>query len=75
LLLPLKSESLELGKFVETIALDELEPSFIDIASRHASELLSMILNEGIKDTVHLIERLSEALHVHLQDCNCQRWV
>jgi hypothetical protein len=64
------SESLELGQFVEAIAsgvtspspLDELPPAFIDIASRHANELLSEILNEGIKDAV-LIERYLEALH------------
>jgi hypothetical protein len=64
------SESLELGQFVEAIAsgdpshlaLDELPPSFIDIASRHANDLLSEILNEGIKDAV-LIERYLEALH------------
>jgi hypothetical protein len=42
--------------------LDELAPTFIDIASRNANELLSEILNEGIKDAV-LIERFLEALH------------
>jgi hypothetical protein len=58
------SESLELGEFVDAIAspLDELPPSFIDIASRNANELLSQILNEGIKDAI-LIERFLEALH------------
>ncbi len=58
------SESLELGEFVEAIAspLDELPPSFIDIASRNANESLSQILNEGIKEAI-LIERFLEALH------------
>ena len=48
------SETLELGEFVEAIAspLDELPPSFINIASRNANELLSQILNEGIKDAI-----------------------
>jgi len=57
------SEHLELGKFVEALAsgvtspspLDQLPPAFIDIASRHANELLSEILNEGIKDAVQSI--------------------
>ena len=64
------SDSLELAEFVEAIAfgatpgspLDELPPAFIDIVSRNANELLSEILNEGIKDAI-LIERFLEALH------------
>ena len=61
MVLPLKAWSLE---FVEAIVspLDELPPSFIDIASRNASELLSQILNEGIKEAI-LIEQFLEALH------------
>jgi hypothetical protein len=60
------SDRLQLGEFVEAIALggvttfqsplDESPPPFIDIASRHANQLLSEILNEGIKDAI-LIER------------------
>jgi hypothetical protein len=66
------SDRLKLGEFVEALAsggvttfqssLDELPPPFIDIASRNANQLLSEILNEGIKDAV-LIERYLEALH------------
>jgi hypothetical protein len=66
------SDRLQLGEFVEALAsggvstcessLDESPPPFIDIASRNANQLLSEILNEGIKDAV-LIERYLEALH------------
>jgi hypothetical protein len=66
------SDCLQLGEFIKALAsggvttfqssLDELPPPFIDIASRNANQLLSKILNEGIKDAV-LIERYLEALH------------
>jgi hypothetical protein len=78
------SECLELGQFVEAIAsgvssllaLDELPPAFIDITSRHANDMLSKILNEGIKTAV-LIECFLEALHQKdpgftYKDCDCQ---
>jgi hypothetical protein len=67
------SDYLQLGGFVKAIAsgavttskspaLDESPPPFIEMASRYANQLLSKILNEGIKDAT-LIERYLEALH------------
>jgi hypothetical protein len=65
-------DCLQLGEFVEAIAsrgvttsqspLDESPPHFIEIASRHANQLLSKIINEGTKDPM-LIQCYLEALH------------
>jgi hypothetical protein len=46
--------------------LGESPPPFIEVASRNANQLLSKIINEGIKDAI-LIERYLEALH-HQKD-------
>jgi hypothetical protein len=71
-LLAFPSDPLQPGEFVKAIAsggvttfqssLDESPPPFIDIASKNAKQLLSKILNEGIKDAV-LLECYLGALH------------